>query len=126
MIRRNPPKPQPSNEPSEAELPSGTDGQRIVIPTSETGQESQQIRPKTTPTVRSQPPVPQQTNLALVVATTVLGTIVVLGGAFGVFWLLSNGNSDDLNQNVNANFNSLNTNLNANIDNINFDFNSNA
>ncbi|MEZ5428915.1 MAG: TonB family protein [Pyrinomonadaceae bacterium] len=131
VIRRKPPKAQPETEPPPSAQPQeepSEPAQRIVIPTSETGQPQQQPYAHSTSSVRSQPPHPPQTNIGMVIALTVLGTVVVLGLGGVVFWVLTSQNSGEETPNVNTNFNSLNENLNVNMEtpNGNFDFNINA
>jgi TonB family protein len=128
VIRRKNPEPIPELDPESGDyitkVEPAQSSQRIVIPTTE--EEKQQIRTKTTPSVRSVPP-PRESNTAIVVLLTVIGTVVVLSAATGIFWILSNQNSSE-NQNINTNINSLNENINANpdADNSLFDFNSNS
>ena len=103
--------------------------QRMVIPTSETSPEEQpQVRAKQ---VSYQQPPPKKTNTATVVLLTVLGTIIVLGGGLGIYWLMSGKNKPVANSNSNLNANqdtNLNTNLNIDnsLFNINGDANANA
>jgi len=103
---------------------------RIVIPTT-TEEPQQQVRTQTTTSYRSQP-LPQKSNTGKVVLLTVLGTILLLAGAGGIFWFLGNQDSNQTNKNINVNasFNSIDTNLNTNlnIDNstANYNFNSNV
>jgi len=128
VIRRKNPAPIPISQP---EPDTGyVSSPRIVIPTSEEPPR-EPVRAKTTASIR-RPLPPQKSNTAKTVLLTVLGTIVLLGGAGGAFWFLSNQNSGNANQNVNynTNFNSvdLNLNTNLNIDNslVNFNYNLNA
>ncbi len=103
---------------------------RIVIPTSEE-QPREPVRTKTTTSIR-RPPPPQKSNTTKTVLLTILGTILLLAGACGIFWFLSNQNSGNANQNANynTNFNSIDINLNTNlnVDNslANFNYNLNA
>lgn len=114
VIRRKAPIAQPEAEPVDASASS--DSQRIVIPMTQEDPQSQQIRTKSTPSGRQLPP-PKQSNTAMVVVLTIIGTVVVLALGTGIFWILSNqGAAGDSNVNVNANFNSLADNLNANLE----------
>jgi TonB family protein len=129
VIRRNAPAPVPQPD-SESEDFSAESGQRIVIPTSET--DGQQVRTRTTPSLRDKP-LPKESNTLVVVLLTIIGTIVVISAAFGVFWMLGSQNGSG-NLNVNTNINALNDNgnINANLDdsllnlNTNFNYNSNT
>ncbi len=98
--------------------------QRIVIPMSAEEQQNQQVRTKTTPSPRIPPP--KESNTAVIVLLTIIGTVVVFSAAIGVFWILSNQGTEEANQNINTNTNSLeNSNDNMNADNSLFDLNSN-
>ena len=100
---------------------------RIVIPTTEEKEPlPPPVRATTTVSHRRQPP--QKTNTGKVVLLTVLGTLTLLAGAGGIFWILNNQNSNNADKNINANFNSIDTNLNTNlnIDNSFANFNVNA
>jgi TonB family protein len=130
IIRRKKPTPNPNSqtEPGAGYIPSP----RIVIPTSEQpARES--VRTKTTASIR-RPPPPQKSKTTKTVLLTVFGTILLLGGAGGVFWFLSNQNSGNTNRNANynTNFNSIDINLNANLNvdnslaNFNYNLNANA
>ncbi len=127
VIRRKTPESETTNvEPREGET-----SQRMVIPTSETPPAGQQVRPKQTASHHPSPP-PKRTSTAAVVLLTILGTIAVLGGGLGIYWLMSGGNSSPVaNSNTNLNTNqdtNLNTNLNIDnsLFNINGDVNANA
>ena len=92
---------------------TGENAQRLVIPTSEPVREEQQVRTK--PVVVQQPP-PKKSNTTMVVLLTFLGTLAVLAGAAGVYWIFSNDkNAADTNQNVNLNANIQDTNINTNL-----------
>lgn len=102
--------------------------QRMVIPTSETARQPEQVGTKQ---VSYQQP-PRRTSTATVVLLTILGTVVVLGGGAGIYWLISGGNGSTVansNSNLNAN---QDTNLNTNLGidnslfNANSDINANA
>ena len=142
VIRRKNPAPTPNPQPdSDADFESGRiSSPRIVIPMSgdqsiiedEEGIfERQPVRTKTTPSIRRQP-LEKKSNTAMVVFLTVLGTVVILAGAAGVFWFLNNQNSNVSNQNTNFNTNlnsiDINLNTNLNIDNslANFNYNTNT
>lgn len=107
----------------------GETSQRMVIPTAEPPPEEQpQVRAKQ---VSYQSPPPRKTNTATVVLLTVLGTIIVLGGGLGIYWLMSGKKATVANSNSNLNANqdtNLNTNLNIGntLFNINSDVNANA
>jgi len=101
---------------------------RIVIPTTK-DEPPPLVRTKTTASYRREPPPPQKSNTGKTVMLTILGTIALLAATGGIFWFLSNQNSNDANQNINinTNFNSIATNLNTNlnIDNSLANFNAN-
>lgn len=125
VVRRNTPNSHPRTEEN-----LQNSSERIVIPTTEAQPEPhQQVRSRTAEAAQY-PPLEKQSNTLMVVLLTIIGTVVVMGGAIGVFWILSNQGNQELNNNINANFNSFDENLNTNldIDNslANFDFNSNA
>ncbi|CAN5583306.1 hypothetical protein BH20ACI4_BH20ACI4_01890 [soil metagenome] len=107
----------------------GETSQRMVIPTSETPPENQQVRAKQVS--YQQPPPTKKTSTAAVVFLTIVGTIVVIGGGLGIYWLMSGKSSTVANSNSNLNANQ-DTNLNTNLDidnslfNINSDANANA
>lgn len=115
IIRRNSPSDQ-------SELSS----QRIVIPTNEIEREA--VRAK------AQPPYqpPPKSNTAVTVLLTLLGTLVVLGGLGGVWYLLRGANSMDANANKNANINTasnianFNTSIDTNVAPINLPVNTNV
>ena len=126
VIRRKPAESEITNVEPRAEETS----QRMVIPTSEqpTPEEQPQVRAKQ---VSYQQPPPKKSSTAAVVLLTVLGTIIVLGGGLGIYWLMSGKNKPVANSNSNLNANQ-DTNLNTNLDidnslfNINGDVNANA
>lgn len=137
VIRRKTPPPIPSTAQPvpdfDNEEPERISSPRIVIPMSGDVAEPEElprrevVRAKTTESIRRQPP-PQKSNTAMVVFLTVLGTVVVLAGATGIFWFLSSQNSNgNQNANYNTNFNSIDLNINANlgVDNSLVNFNSN-
>ena len=113
------------------EQPREEDHQRLVVPLTDASND-QQVRTRTTAYQRQQPP--PKSNTALVVLGTMLGTIIVLGGAIGVYWLLSDQNGEtDVNANRSININQdtyLNNNLPIDISlfdtNINTNLNSNT
>jgi len=154
VIRRNkpstplPPPPQPvdsgtdrldleiADSDSEADS-SGSredrDSKRIVISTDKPEPREQAIRAKETLPSEDRHRTKKQSNAALVALLSIVGTLVVLAGAVGVYWVLSSGNSIDANTNQNANIDTnldenLDTNFNADdlIDNLNIDTNMNA
>jgi len=92
---------------------------RIVIPTSE---ERPQQQVRTSPAAYQTPT--QKTNTAKVVLLTILGTIIILAGAGGVFWFLQSDEAGNTNSNANSIIYNVNTNppTNLNIDN-SFNFN---
>lgn len=128
IIRRKNPVPISPPERDTEYIPSP----RIVIPTSEEPPR-EPVRTKTTASIR-RPPPPQKSNAPKTVLLTVLGTILLLAGAGGVFWFLSNQNSGYANRNANynTNFNSIDINLNTNLNvdnslaNFNYNLNANA
>ncbi len=109
----------PPNSP--AEKPHSSP--RIVIPTSEEKTPlppiQQQVR--TNPTVYQAAP---KSNTGKVVLLTILGTVILLAGAGGIFWMLQSENAGNANSNANANIYNVNTNppTNLNIGN-SFNFN---
>lgn len=109
-------------------------GPRIVIPTSEE-RPKQNVR-----TNQAAYQAPQQKqNTTKIVLLTILGTLVILAGAGGIFWMLqsdnssnSNSNTNPVNENVNTNpptnlglDNSFNFNAGSGV-NTNFNINTNA
>ncbi len=128
IIRRKNPTPVPTSppEPDTGYVPAP----RIVIPTSEVPPR-EPVRTKTSASIRRPPP---KSNTTKTVLLTVLGTIVLLVGAGGIFWFLSNQNSGKANRNANYNYNTnfnsidINLNTNLNVDNslANFNYNLNA
>jgi len=95
---------------------------RIVIPTSE-----DKLPPPPQQQVRTNPTVYQSTqksNTGKVVLLTILGTIILLAGAGGIFWMLQSENAGNANFNANSNIYNVNTNppTNLNIGN-SFNFN---
>jgi TonB family protein len=114
VVRRSVPTPLPDDDLdfAEEEIPP-----RIVVPTT----------PEPVPAAASnrayQAP-PQRSNTALVVLVTFLGTIVVLGGAGLLFWMLQNRGAANTNTNANT-LNNADTNVNTNL-NIDSNFNFNA
>lgn len=126
--RKTPPPPMPSTAqpvPDFDDEPERISSPRIIIPmsddpneppeTPETPRRREGVRTMTTESVRRQPP-PRQSNTAMIVALTVLGTIVILGGGSLIFWLSSSRNSDsNQNTNYNTNLNSIDINLNTNL-----------
>jgi TonB family protein len=104
IVRRKPAvNPPPQTPPHPQEKPPAP---RIVIPTSQE-RPQQQVRANTTAAYQAPP---QKTNTAKVVVLTVLGTLVILAGAVGVFWFLQS----DTPGNTNTNVNSVNSNVNTN------------
>lgn len=88
---------------------AGESGQRIVIPTTE--EKKQEVRPLD----RSQhQPPPRKSNTALVVLLTIFLTLIVLGGAFGVWWFVlrdQRSTAGNSNKNTNTNGAANNSNL---------------
>ena len=129
VIRRKTPEPipQPGGDGFEEKSDFSESTNRIVIPATE---REQQIRTKTSPSIRDTP-LPKESNTLVVVLLTIIGTIVVISAAFGVFWLLGSKSGSE-NINVNTNFNAFDGNINANegLDNTlfdgNFNFNANS
>lgn len=138
VIRRKTPPPVPSTAqpvPDFDDEPERISAERIVIPTNDEEPPPmiaarEPVRTKTTASIRRQPP-PQKSNTGLVVALSILGTIVVLAGAGGLFWAMSGQNSANTNQaNYNVNLAPIDININAgsNVSNTlaNFNYNLNA
>lgn len=132
IIRRKKPKPSGDTAYGMTEDTSSEtrkeDSKRIVISTADKPRE-QSIRSKKPGS--GYPPPPQKSNTALVVVMTMFGTVILLGGAFGIWWFLSNPNTNDANNNLNVNENiDVNAELNDNADNnfnlSNFNLNSNV
>lgn len=131
VIRRKTPAPKPppldpDSDEYQTQIERTESAQRIVIPMGAEEEKQQQIRTKTTPSPRMPPP--RESNTAIVVLLTIIGTVVATTAIIGIFWVLSNQGAEEANQNINTNFNSLNTNLNDNLnaDNSLFDANFNA
>ena len=105
IVRRKSPV---SSSPADYE-PNRASTPRIVIPTGE-----QQPREQQQPQIK---PAPYQAapknNTAKVVLLTILGTVVVLAGAAGVFWMLQSEKNEP--RNSNTNFNTVNTNPPTNL-----------
>ncbi|HEX8637746.1 MAG TPA: hypothetical protein VF692_06775, partial [Pyrinomonadaceae bacterium] len=117
IIRRKPPVVQPGFNEKPSSAP------RIVIPTTE---EPRDRQVRTRPTAYQSPPQ-QPKSTAKVVLLTVLGTIVVLACAGGIFWFLQSDRSN--NNNANVHILNVNTNppTNLNIGNsFNYNLNANA
>lgn len=126
VIRRKTPPPQiPSTAQPlpDFDEPERISSPRIVIPMTDDPVVEEEISPPrregvrtmTTESIRRQPP-PRESNTAMVVALTVLGTILVLGIGGGIVWFLGNQNSDaNQNTNYNTNLNSIDYNINANL-----------
>jgi len=136
VIRRKTPPPIPSTAqpvPDFDDEPERISSPRIVIPMSgevepdETRRDA--VRTATTPSVRRQQQETKKSNTAMTVFLTILGTVVILAGATGIFWFLSSQNSNpNQNANYNTNLNSIDINLNTNVSNslANFNYNVNA
>lgn len=107
----------PPSQPGFNEKP--TAAPRIVIPTTDERQQ-QQVRTSSA----AYQTATQKTNTAKVVLMTILGTVIILAGAGGVFWLLQSENAGNTNSDVNSNIYNVNTNppTNLNIGN-SFNFN---
>jgi len=122
VIRRKTPPAAPSTAqpvPDFGDEPERISSPRIVIPMSGDPEPEEPrreaVRAQITPSIRRQ--TPQKSNTALIVFLTVLGTIVILAGATGIFWFLSNQNAgSNQNANYNTNFNSIDINLNTNLE----------
>lgn len=113
------------NSESDDEPARRKDSQRLVVPVSEDHREQQQKAG--TSAVYRQPP-PHKSNTAMVVVLTMLGTIVVIGGAIGAYMLFSGDKREEIpnmNLNLNANQN-VNMNTNLAIDNTILDTNFNT
>ncbi len=109
-----------------------SDSKRIVISTEKAPVE-QAIRAKETGPSEDRHRTKKKSNAALVALLSIVGTLVVLAGAVGVYWMLSSGNTTDANTNQNANIDTnlddnLDTNFNADdlINNLNINTNANA
>lgn len=119
VIRRN----KPNNEPN---FPDADEriSQRVVIPMSE--EKKPAVRPLENPP-HQQPP--RKSNTGLIVAVTILGTLVALGIGGGLLWFLRSGDdtaNKNLNTNVNLNANLSNLNNNGSIANFNANVNANT
>ena len=121
VIRRKP----SSDETTDAAPRTGETSQRMVIPTSETG-EPAAVRSKPAASYQ-QPPPPKRRSTAAVVFLTIFGTLVILAGAGGLYMLFRGNDPTETNINTPLNINQ-NTNLsdNLNIDNSLFNINGNA
>lgn len=91
--------------------PVGDDeqGARVVIPI---GDEVKAVPVRPLESPQRPYDVPQQSNTVMVVLLTIFGTVIILGGAAGLWWLLSGRGDSVANTNVNANVNSTNNNAN--------------
>ena len=123
--RKTPPSPMPSTAqpvPDFDDEPERISSPRIVIPMSdepvaeELPRRKEPVRTMETESIRRQPP-PKQSNTAMIVALTVLGTIVLLGLGGGIILFLSGQDDSNQNANYNTNLNSLDINFNTNPDN---------
>lgn len=97
---------------------------RIVIPmNAQEEPQQQQVRSKAV-VYRDAPPA--RSNTPMIVLTTVLLTLVALGGMGILFWALRTDNG--ANQNINVNLNPPDANINTNLNNplANFDYNLNT
>lgn len=126
VIRRKPTESEITNvEPRSGQNYQRENAQRMVIPTSEQQQAEQQVRAKQTSSYQ-QPP-PKKTNTAAVVLLTILGTILVISGGIGIYWLISGGSKTVANSNSNLNANQdANLQTNLPIDNSLFNVNTNT
>ena len=94
---------------------------RIIIPMAgesfaqEPPPRRESVRTMTAESVRRQP-LPRESNTAMVVALTILGTIALLALGGGVFWILNNQNNTSQNTNFGTNVNSVDVSLNTNLD----------
>ena len=130
VIRRKAPANPSGTEPlTPADVPqsenAGEDSQRIVISTAEESKD-QGVRSK--PAAKRRHREHRQSNTVIVVLLSVIATMLVMLGAFGVYWFLTSGSdTDDANLAVNENVD-LNENIdtNFNLDDLNFNINSNA
>lgn len=105
LITRNRPViPQPI--PTESEETS----QRVVIPIGE--EKKQAVRPLDNSQRQYQEP--RKSNTAMVVLLTIFGTLAILGGGIGVWFLLSGSNKSVANTNTNSNSNANNSNVAVN------------
>ena len=110
VIRRKPPEAEITNvEPRGNEDYDREKTQRMVIPTAE-----QPVEPPVRAKQNSyQQPPPKKSNTTAVVLLTIFGTIIVLGGGLGIYWLISGGSKPVTNSNSNSNQDAnVNTNLN--------------
>jgi TonB family protein len=78
---------------------------RVVIPIGEE-KKQQTVRPLENP--QRQYEQPRKSNVALIVLLTIFGTIIVLGGGVGVWWILSSQGASVANTNSNSNVNGAN------------------
>ncbi|MGB7069826.1 MAG: energy transducer TonB [Pyrinomonadaceae bacterium] len=116
VIRRSP---APPIDPAPDYAAARPSTERVVIPT--TPDLSPQTRRQTSSAYGS----PKGSNTGKVVLLTVLGTLVVLGGAGVLFWFLQQ-DPVVMNANVNVNSTNLNSDTNSDIIDSNFNFNINA
>ncbi|MDQ2747769.1 MAG: energy transducer TonB [Acidobacteriota bacterium] len=124
VIRRKTPAPIPSTAqalPDFDDEPERISSPRIVIPMSDQPVADQfpprreNVRTVSTESIRRQLPPPRQSNTAMVVVLTILGTIILLGAGGLIFWALSRQNNADQNVNYNTNLNSIDVNLNTSL-----------
>ena len=124
VVRRKTPLPIPSTAqalPDFDDEPERISSPRIIIPMADDPIIEEQpprrregVRTMTTESIR-RPPPPKQSNTGMVVALTILGTIVLLGAGGIIFWALGGRDNSNQNTNYNTNLNSLDINLNTNL-----------
>lgn len=122
VIRRKPTESEITNvEPRASEDYEREKTQRMVIPTAE-----QPVEPQVRAKQNSyQQPPQKKSNTTAVVLLTIFGTILVLGGGLGIYWLISGGSKPVTNSNSNSN-QDANVNTNLNIDNSLFNVSTNT
>ena len=119
IIRRKAPSPQAGTQPltpadaQPADNKEKSDSKRMVISTSDEGPKNQGVRPKAAPVKK---PEPKKSNTAVIVLMSIIGTLIVMLGAFGVYWYLTLDSDPDANSNLN-----INENVNEGTENFNSD-----
>jgi TonB family protein len=133
VVRRKPNAATVPLQQPKVELPEETVRQRIVVPTSTPEVAKPQIQQQANRAFQpSQQQSAKKSNTALTVLLTLFGTLIVIGGGFGVWYFLTGVNNTP-NSNTNANSvantmnqNTTNVNSNSTVDNYNFNINSNS
>ena len=129
IIRRKAPAPNAGTQPLNPEAAGKTpkeeksDSKRMVISTSGDEGKAQGVRPKAAPIRKEEP---KKSNTAVIVLMSIIGTMIVMLGAVGVYWYLTLADDPDANSNLNIEENTnQDGNENYNADDFNINFNGN-